>query len=40
MGDGTPGGGGIDWIELVIQVVLAGAGVALAAALYGKRGIT
>ncbi|MEV4806206.1 GlsB/YeaQ/YmgE family stress response membrane protein [Nonomuraea sp. NPDC049421] len=31
---------GIDWIELIIQGVLAGAGVALAAALYGKRGTT
>ncbi|SEL48697.1 GlsB/YeaQ/YmgE family stress response membrane protein [Nonomuraea pusilla] len=30
---------GIDWIELVIQVVLAGLGVALAAGAYSRRGI-
>ncbi|EWC61786.1 transglycosylase associated protein [Actinokineospora spheciospongiae] len=29
---------GIDWIEIVFQVALAGAGVALAAGLYGRRG--
>ncbi|GLW11086.1 transglycosylase [Microtetraspora sp. NBRC 13810] len=28
---------GIDWIELIIQVVLAAAGVALAAAAYHRR---
>ncbi|MGV9329523.1 GlsB/YeaQ/YmgE family stress response membrane protein [Streptosporangium sandarakinum] len=30
---------GIDWIELVIQVVLAAAGVILAVNLYGRRRI-
>jgi uncharacterized membrane protein YeaQ/YmgE (transglycosylase-associated protein family) len=28
---------GIDWIELLIQVVLAAVGVALTAGLYGRR---
>ena len=28
---------GIDWIELVIQLVLAAGGVALVAGLYGRR---
>ncbi|MCK2214809.1 GlsB/YeaQ/YmgE family stress response membrane protein [Actinomadura sp. ATCC 31491] len=28
---------GIDWIELILQVVLAGVGVALAAGLWGRR---
>ena len=31
--------GGIDWIELIFQVVLAAIGVALAANVYGRRGI-
>src|SRR4051794_23729378 len=30
---------GIDWIEIVIQVALAAAGVALAAGMYGRRGV-
>ena len=28
---------GIDWIELLVQVVLAAVGVAIVAALYGRR---
>jgi uncharacterized membrane protein YeaQ/YmgE (transglycosylase-associated protein family) len=28
---------GVDWIELIIQVVLAALGVSLAAAAYGRR---
>jgi uncharacterized membrane protein YeaQ/YmgE (transglycosylase-associated protein family) len=28
---------GIDWIELLIQVVVAGVGVSIAAGLYGRR---
>jgi len=31
---------GIDWIELVIQVVLAAIGVSIAAGAYGRRGVT
>ncbi|MFS1304851.1 GlsB/YeaQ/YmgE family stress response membrane protein [Streptosporangium longisporum] len=30
---------GIDWIEIVIQVALAAAGVALVAGMYGRRGV-
>ncbi|MEZ0339780.1 GlsB/YeaQ/YmgE family stress response membrane protein [Mycobacterium sp. pV006] len=30
--------GGIDWLELLVQVVVAAAGVALVAALMGRRG--
>ncbi|MCO8273748.1 GlsB/YeaQ/YmgE family stress response membrane protein [Actinoplanes sp. TRM 88003] len=29
--------GGVDWIELLIQVVLAAVGVSLVAGLYGRR---
>jgi uncharacterized membrane protein YeaQ/YmgE (transglycosylase-associated protein family) len=29
--------GGVDWIELIIQVALAAAGVSLVAGLYGRR---
>ncbi|GAA0314596.1 GlsB/YeaQ/YmgE family stress response membrane protein [Actinoallomurus spadix] len=30
---------GVDWIELVIQVALAAAGVALVSGMYGRRGV-
>ena len=30
---------GIDWIELILQIVLAAIGVSLAAGLYAKRGV-
>ena len=30
---------GFDWIELIIQIVLAAGGVILAANVYGRRGI-
>jgi uncharacterized membrane protein YeaQ/YmgE (transglycosylase-associated protein family) len=30
---------GIDWIELIIQIALAAAGVSLAAGMYGRRSI-
>jgi len=31
---------GIDWLELVVQLVLAVAGVALVSGAYGRRGLT
>ena len=31
---------GIDWLEIITQVVLAAIGVSAAAGLYGRRGIT
>ncbi|MEU8631113.1 GlsB/YeaQ/YmgE family stress response membrane protein [Amycolatopsis sp. NPDC048633] len=31
---------GIDWLEILTQVVLAAIGVSLAAGLYGRRGVT
>jgi len=31
---------GIDWLEILTQVVLAAIGVSAAAGLYGRRGIT
>jgi uncharacterized membrane protein YeaQ/YmgE (transglycosylase-associated protein family) len=30
---------GIDWLELIVQVILAAAGVALVSGVYGRRGI-
>lgn len=30
---------GVDWIEIVIQVILAAIGVALVAGLYGRRSV-
>ncbi|MER7365623.1 GlsB/YeaQ/YmgE family stress response membrane protein [Nonomuraea wenchangensis] len=30
---------GIDWIELILQVVLAGIGVAVTAGMYGRRSV-
>ena len=32
--------GGIDWIELVMQVVVAAIGVSVVAGVYGRRGVT
>jgi uncharacterized membrane protein YeaQ/YmgE (transglycosylase-associated protein family) len=32
--------GGIDWIELVMQVVVAAIGVTVVAGIYSKRGVT
>lgn len=31
---------GIDWLELLIQVLLAAGGVALVAGFYGRRGVS
>ncbi|WP_409493427.1 GlsB/YeaQ/YmgE family stress response membrane protein [Amycolatopsis sp. cmx-11-12] len=31
---------GFDWLEIITQIVVAGLGVALAANLYGRRGVT
>lgn len=31
---------GIDWIELILQIVLAVVGVGLAATLWGRRGVS
>ncbi|HET6286744.1 MAG TPA: GlsB/YeaQ/YmgE family stress response membrane protein [Amycolatopsis sp.] len=31
---------GFDWLELITQIVVAALGVALAANLYGRRGVT
>ena len=30
---------GVDWLELIVQVILAGVGVALVSGAYGRRGI-
>jgi len=30
---------GIDWIELIVQIIVASIGVGLVAGLYGKRGV-
>ena len=32
--------GGIDWIELLMQVVVAAIGVTIVAGAYGRRGVT
>ncbi|QYN35961.1 GlsB/YeaQ/YmgE family stress response membrane protein [Pseudonocardia sp. DSM 110487] len=32
--------GGIDWIELILQVVVAAIGVTVVAGVYGRRGVT
>ena len=32
--------GGIDWIELIMQVVVAAIGVSVVAGVYGRRGVT
>jgi uncharacterized membrane protein YeaQ/YmgE (transglycosylase-associated protein family) len=32
--------GGIDWIELILQIVVAAIGVTVVAGIYGRRGVT
>ncbi len=32
--------GGIDWIEILLQVIVAAIGVYAVAAMYGRRGVT
>jgi uncharacterized membrane protein YeaQ/YmgE (transglycosylase-associated protein family) len=32
--------GGIDWIELILQVIVAAIGVTIAAGAYSRRGVT
>jgi uncharacterized membrane protein YeaQ/YmgE (transglycosylase-associated protein family) len=32
--------GGIDWIELIMQIVVAAIGVTVVAGIYGRRGVT
>jgi hypothetical protein len=32
--------GGIDWIELILQVIVAAIGVTIVAGAYGRRGVT
>jgi uncharacterized membrane protein YeaQ/YmgE (transglycosylase-associated protein family) len=32
--------GGIDWIELILQIVVAAIGVTVVAGIYNKRGVT
>jgi len=32
--------GGIDWIEIILQVVVAAIGVTVVAGVYGRRGVT
>jgi uncharacterized membrane protein YeaQ/YmgE (transglycosylase-associated protein family) len=37
---GAANTGGIDWIELILQVVVAAIGVTIVAGMYRKRGVT
>jgi uncharacterized membrane protein YeaQ/YmgE (transglycosylase-associated protein family) len=37
---GVASTGGIDWIELILQVVVAAIGVTIVAGAYGRRGVT
>jgi uncharacterized membrane protein YeaQ/YmgE (transglycosylase-associated protein family) len=37
---GVASTGGIDWIELILQVIVAAIGVTIAAGAYSRRGIT
>jgi uncharacterized membrane protein YeaQ/YmgE (transglycosylase-associated protein family) len=37
---GVASTGGIDWIELIMQIVVAAIGVTVVAGIYSKRGIT
>jgi len=37
---GVASTGGIDWIEILLQIVVAAIGVYAVAALYGRRGVT
>ena len=36
---GVASTGGIDWIELVMQVIVAAIGVTVVAGIYGRRGV-
>jgi uncharacterized membrane protein YeaQ/YmgE (transglycosylase-associated protein family) len=37
---GVASTGGIDWIELILQVVVAAIGVTVVAGIYNRRGVT
>ncbi|MCU1663680.1 GlsB/YeaQ/YmgE family stress response membrane protein [Pseudonocardia sp.] len=37
---GVANTGGIDWIELILQVIVAAIGVTIVAGAYGRRGVT
>ena len=37
---GVASTGGIDWIELILQVIVAAIGVTIVAGAYGRRGVT
>ncbi|GAA1295935.1 GlsB/YeaQ/YmgE family stress response membrane protein [Pseudonocardia xinjiangensis] len=37
---GVASTGGIDWIELILQIVVAAIGVTIVAGAYGRRGVT
>jgi uncharacterized membrane protein YeaQ/YmgE (transglycosylase-associated protein family) len=37
---GVASTGGIDWIELIMQIVVAAIGVTVVAGIYNKRGVT
>ena len=37
---GVASTGGIDWIEIVLQIVVAAIGVYAVAAMYGRRGVS
>ncbi len=37
---GVASTGGFDWIELILQVIVAAIGVAVVAGAYGRRGVT
>ena len=37
---GVASTGGIDWIELILQIIVAAIGVTVVAGAYGRRGVT
>jgi uncharacterized membrane protein YeaQ/YmgE (transglycosylase-associated protein family) len=37
---GVASTGGIDWIELILQIIVAAIGVTIVAGAYGRRGVT
>jgi len=37
---GVASTGGIDWIELILQVIVAAIGVTVVAGIWGRRGVT
>jgi uncharacterized membrane protein YeaQ/YmgE (transglycosylase-associated protein family) len=37
---GVANTGGIDWIELIMQIIVAAIGVTVVAGIYGRRGVT